>query len=83
MYKNFKIDGYKGSHLEHLTWGAGKAYKKEDHDKWMKQLEKDDATIYKWMCREENEVRARAQFDTTSKCEHITNKFSESFIRYY
>lgn len=45
----------------------------------MKQLEKDDATTYKWMCSEENDVWAIAHFDNTSKCEHITNNFFESF----
>lgn len=30
MYKNFKKE-HKGKHLEHLSWGAARAYKKEDH----------------------------------------------------
>ena len=40
MYKNFKGDGFKGPHLEHLSWGAAKAYKKEQLEKWVEQLEK-------------------------------------------
>ena len=80
MYKNFKAK-HGGKHLQHLSWGAAKSYKIEEHDNWMKQIYKDDLPAYFWLYNEGNDKEAwvRAYFDTTCKCEHITNNFSESF----
>ena len=63
----------------HLSWGAARAYREEDHDKWMKQLLKDDKVAHKFIVDADKYSWGRAFFDTTTKCEHLTNNFSESF----
>ncbi|KAF9622027.1 hypothetical protein IFM89_029311, partial [Coptis chinensis] len=56
-----------------------KAYKVPEHDLFMDQLEEDDLKVKEWLDREPKSCRARAHFDVTSKCDAITNNFSESF----
>lgn len=51
MYNNFK-KMFKSKHSEHLSWGAGKAYRKEEYTKWMKQLLKDKEDAKKYLLQE-------------------------------
>ncbi|KAF9616243.1 hypothetical protein IFM89_029019 [Coptis chinensis] len=78
MYKNFKSE-FKGDYLQSLSWGAAKAYKVPEHVTFMDQLEEDEPDAKKWLERESLNCWARSHFDLTSKCDAITNNFSESF----
>ena len=44
----------------------------------MSQLLKDDKDARAWHDDEPRNCWARAHFDTTSKCEHLTNNFTKS-----
>ncbi|KAL5697540.1 hypothetical protein ACHQM5_028673 [Ranunculus cassubicifolius] len=79
MYQNFKKDNKGGKALETLVWGAARAYKKVDCDKWMKQLKDIDAPSHAWLMARDQNTWCRSTFDTSTYCEHITNNFSESF----
>lgn len=78
LYKNFKTKHH-GDHLMHLSWGAARAYREEDHDKWMKQMLTDDKAAHEYLVKADKYCWGRAFFDTHSKCDHLTNNFSESF----
>ncbi|KAF6143400.1 hypothetical protein GIB67_029569 [Kingdonia uniflora] len=78
MYKNFK-QLYRGTYLMTLAWNASKAYKKtvikENLDK-LRIVEPDAKT---WLEKEPYESWCRSYFDASTKCEHVTNNFLESF----
>ncbi|KAF6166407.1 hypothetical protein GIB67_034958 [Kingdonia uniflora] len=78
MHKNFK-QLYRGTYLTTLAWNGSKAYKnfvmKENLDK-LGVAEPDAKT---WLEREPYESWCRSYFDASTKCEHVTNNFSESF----
>ncbi|KAF6158490.1 hypothetical protein GIB67_022087 [Kingdonia uniflora] len=78
MYKNFKKI-YRGTHLEKLSWNAARAYKTIDKDNFLAKLGEDHLSARHWLEREPPETWCRSHFDSTAKCEHITNNFSESF----
>ncbi|KAF6143821.1 hypothetical protein GIB67_016742 [Kingdonia uniflora] len=74
MWKNFKKD-FRGLHLERLCWGAAKAFVKVFLDK----LQVDNPKAKRWLDKEPAEYWCRLHFYFTTKCEHITNNFLESF----
>ncbi|KAF6134702.1 hypothetical protein GIB67_002103 [Kingdonia uniflora] len=78
MYKNMK-KYHKGSYLERLTWGATKALRKVGKQIFMYKLADVDPSAKAWLDQEPYDHWCRSHFDFTSKCEHITNNFSESF----
>ncbi|KAF6142824.1 hypothetical protein GIB67_002688 [Kingdonia uniflora] len=78
MYKNFKKI-YIGTHLEKLPWNAARAYRTIDKDNFLAKLGEDHLYARHWLEREPPETWYRSHFDSTAKCEHITNNFSESF----
>ena len=80
LYKNFKKHGFGGKHLENLSWGAARAYMRSDFEKMMASMLNDCKGAYKYLAKDNNVVQwARCFNDGTTKCEHITNNFSESF----
>ncbi|KAF6134860.1 hypothetical protein GIB67_002261 [Kingdonia uniflora] len=70
---------HRGTHLEKLIWGAAKAWKQTEKKEFLDLLKLDDPTTYDWLRREPYERWCRSHFDFSTKCEHITNNFSESF----
>ncbi|MCL7046037.1 hypothetical protein MKW94_007232 [Papaver nudicaule] len=68
-----------GGYLEELVWRATKSYNEIDYTYWMNKVEeiKPDARI--WLEKHHKEEWTKHKYDHTSKCEHITNNFSESF----
>ncbi|KAF6165656.1 hypothetical protein GIB67_011758 [Kingdonia uniflora] len=78
MYKNFKKI-YKGTHLEKLFWNATRAYRTIDKNNFLAKLGEYHLSASHWLEREPPETWCRSHFDSTAKCEHITNNFSESF----
>ena len=56
MYKNFKDDENKGSHLEKLSWESARAYMKEDHNRWMEDLEKGKSAAFERLNVEPKEL---------------------------
>ncbi|XP_026384072.1 uncharacterized protein LOC113279606 [Papaver somniferum] len=70
---------YKGDHTRHLVWGTAKAYTKYEYRVWAKTLKKHDQGAYEKLHEADVHTWARSHFDEGSKCEHITNNFSESF----
>lgn len=78
MFENFRAT-HKGTHLKTLAWGASKSYREVDHKRYMDQLENDSKSAFEWFASVETHTWARSTFDLTSKCEHVTNNFSESF----
>lgn len=78
LYKNFK-DKFSGDHLENLSWGAAKAYKVSEFERIMGIMENDAIKAKEWLDKVDKTCWARAYFDRTSKCDAITNNFSESF----
>lgn len=81
MYKNFQKDN-PGDHLMELSWGAARAWKESEFDRVMSIIEKDDKPAFEWLQKESKTCWARAFFDTTSKCDALTNNFSESFNKW-
>ncbi|KAF6156231.1 hypothetical protein GIB67_030234 [Kingdonia uniflora] len=78
MYKNFnKI--CKGTHLEKLSWNAVRAYITIDKDNFLAKLGEDHLSARHWLERKPPKTWCRSHFDSTAKCEHITNNFCESF----
>ncbi|KAF6159600.1 hypothetical protein GIB67_034562 [Kingdonia uniflora] len=59
-----------------------RAYRVVDKDNFLAQLEIDHPEAKRWLEREAPETWCRSHFDTTVKCEHIINNFSESFNKW-
>ncbi|RZC75346.1 hypothetical protein C5167_050829 [Papaver somniferum] len=78
LYKNFKKK-FPGSHLETLVWRAAKSYNEIDYKHWMKEVAEYDPAAVTWLEKHPLEEWTRWKFDHTSRCEHISNNFSESF----
>ncbi|KAJ6806477.1 uncharacterized protein M6B38_174700 [Iris pallida] len=78
MFKNFKKK-YSGKMLESIVWKAAKAYKINDFRNHMEELQMQNKDAYDYLMNEDVCTWARAHFDHTTKSEHITNNFSESF----
>ncbi|MCL7040930.1 hypothetical protein MKW94_022657 [Papaver nudicaule] len=78
MFENFRIL-FKGRHMKRLAWGASKAYRAIDHKRAMDQMAKDNKLAYLWLKDVPEHTWARSTFDLSSKCEHVTNNFSEAF----
>lgn len=78
MYKNFKKK-HKGSHMEKMNWGATRAFNVDNHERIMEQINTNKRETFTWLNSKSREHWARSHFDTTCKCDHITNNFSESF----
>ncbi|XP_026377934.1 uncharacterized protein LOC113272293 [Papaver somniferum] len=76
MYENFKTK-HKGVHMKTLAWGATKAYRDTDHTRYMALMEKDNKKAHQWFEDVPTIQWARSTFDHTSKCEHVTNNFTE------
>ncbi|KAF9618017.1 hypothetical protein IFM89_039414 [Coptis chinensis] len=78
MYKNFKVN-FKGELLRDLRWRAAEAFKECHHDRYMEQLLDVDEEAKEWLEGEAKHTWARSHFDFSTKCDAITNNFSESF----
>ncbi|KAF9614097.1 hypothetical protein IFM89_015359 [Coptis chinensis] len=78
MYKNFKKN-FGGELWENLAWGAAKAYKQQELIKILGVINKTNSKALDWLDTEPRSCWARAHFDWTSKCDELTNNFSESF----
>ncbi|MCL7049537.1 hypothetical protein MKW94_010625 [Papaver nudicaule] len=70
---------YTGAYLEELVWRAAKSYNEVDYNYWMDQVEELNPNAKIWLEKHPKEEWTRHKFDHSSKCEHITNNFSESF----
>ncbi|KAF6162752.1 hypothetical protein GIB67_029021 [Kingdonia uniflora] len=70
---------HKGTHLENLAWGATKACRQVEKQYFLDKMQEGDPAAKAWLDMEPHETWCRSHFDFTSKCEHITNNFSESF----
>ncbi|XP_026458598.1 uncharacterized protein LOC113359134 [Papaver somniferum] len=79
IFENFKTKGHKGTYMKTLAWGAAKAYRNTYHNKYMATMETDNKRAHQWFEDIPTHLWERSTFDTTSKCEHVTNNFSESF----
>ncbi|KAI3845368.1 hypothetical protein MKX03_001742 [Papaver bracteatum] len=66
LYKNFK-KLHPGKNLEFLAWRAARSFSEAK------------PSAPEWFDREPVETWARAYFDMSSKCEHITSNFCEAF----
>ncbi|KAF9626573.1 hypothetical protein IFM89_035458 [Coptis chinensis] len=78
MYKNFK-KVFSGELWENLAWGAAKAYKQQELTRILGVVNKTDSKALDWLDTEPRSSWARAHFDCISKCDELTNNFSESF----
>ncbi|KAF9605775.1 hypothetical protein IFM89_018441 [Coptis chinensis] len=78
MYKNFKKN-FGGELWENLAWGAAKAYKQQELIKILGVINKTNSKALDWLDTEPRSCWARAHFDWTSKCDELTNNFSEIF----
>ncbi|KAF6172509.1 hypothetical protein GIB67_007022 [Kingdonia uniflora] len=78
MFKNIK-KYHKGAHLERLSWGDAKAFRQNKKQEFLNQLGIDIPEAKDYLEKEPYEHWCRSHFDCTTKCEHITNNFSESF----
>ncbi|OVA11992.1 hypothetical protein BVC80_8167g6 [Macleaya cordata] len=81
-YGNFKKK-HKGDHLMQLACKVAKACTKAQYEEASEELKKVDENAYNWFhSNAKVECWARSHFDEATKCEHITNNFSESFNRW-
>ncbi|KAF6144331.1 hypothetical protein GIB67_024558 [Kingdonia uniflora] len=78
MYKNFK-QLYRGTYLVTLAWNVSKAYKKFVMKFFLDKLGVAEPDAKTWLEREPYESWYRSYFDASTKCEHVTNNFPESF----
>ncbi|KAF9598415.1 hypothetical protein IFM89_027848 [Coptis chinensis] len=78
MYKNFKAK-FPGELWESLAWEAAMTYKLPELTRILGTINKTDSAALDWLDNEARECWARAHFDWTSKCDELTNNFSESF----
>lgn len=62
-----------------MTWRAARSFSEVDHKIWMDRLKEAKASAPEWFVREPFETWARAYFDRSSKCEHVTSNFCEAF----
>lgn len=76
MYRNMK---YKHRGLEKLIWGAARKFMKDDHERLIKELEKQNVRAKQYLMLEEPSLWARSHYDTISKCDHNTSNFVEAF----
>ncbi|KAF6150706.1 hypothetical protein GIB67_020789 [Kingdonia uniflora] len=78
MFKNMK-KYHKGSHLEMVAWGVTKVCRQIETQCFLDKLQEDDPAAKEWLNRKSYNSWCTSHFDFTSKCEHITDYFSESF----
>ncbi|KAF9603491.1 hypothetical protein IFM89_036764 [Coptis chinensis] len=78
MYKNFKAK-FPGELWESLAWEVAMTYKLPELTRILGTINKTDSAALDWLDNEPRECWARAHFDWTSKCDELTNNFSESF----
>ncbi|KAI3901620.1 hypothetical protein MKW92_053338 [Papaver armeniacum] len=78
LYKNFK-KLHPGKNLEFMTWRAARSFSEVGHKIWMDRLKEAKESAPEWFDREPDETWARAYFDRSSKCEHVTSNFCEAF----
>ncbi|KAI3908600.1 hypothetical protein MKW92_048907 [Papaver armeniacum] len=78
LYKNFK-KLHPGKNLEFMTWRARRSFSEVGHKIWMDRLKEAKESAPEWFDREPVETWARAYFDRSSKCEHVTSNFCEAF----
>ncbi|KAF6141213.1 hypothetical protein GIB67_024297 [Kingdonia uniflora] len=78
MFKNMK-KYHKGAYFERLSWGAARAFRQTEKQEFLNQLGIDIPGAKDYLEKRPYEHWCRSYFDCTSKCEHITNNFSESF----
>ncbi|KAI3846550.1 hypothetical protein MKX03_008232 [Papaver bracteatum] len=79
LYKNFK-KLHPGKNLEFLAWRAARSFSEVGHNIWMDRLKEPKPSAPEWFDREPVETWARAYFDMSSKCEHITSNFCEALF---
>ncbi|KAF9625648.1 hypothetical protein IFM89_025133 [Coptis chinensis] len=79
MYKNFKKT-FSGELWENLAWGATRAYKLPELRKILGLILKTDKAALDWLDIEDRHTWARAHFDSTSKCDELTNNFNTAFL---
>ncbi|XP_026417584.1 uncharacterized protein LOC113313073 [Papaver somniferum] len=78
MYENVKTK-HKGIHMKTLAWGASKSYRDKYHKRCMTLMEKHNKNAHQWFEDVPTIQWDISTFDHTSKCEHVTNNFSEYF----
>ncbi|KAF9609363.1 hypothetical protein IFM89_015618 [Coptis chinensis] len=77
MYKSFR-KVFSGELWENLAWGTAKAYKQQELTRILGVINKTDSKALDWLDTEPRSCWARAHFDWISKCDELTNNFSES-----
>ncbi|KAF9602661.1 hypothetical protein IFM89_030549, partial [Coptis chinensis] len=70
---------FPGELWESLAWEAAMTYKLPELTRILGTINKTDSAALDWLDNEPRECWARAHFDWTSKCDELTNNFSESF----
>ncbi|KAI3954397.1 hypothetical protein MKW92_041201, partial [Papaver armeniacum] len=78
LYKNFKAK-HPGKNLEFIVWRAARSYSEVGHNIWMERLKEAKVSAVEWFNDKPVEQWARAYFDKSSKCDHITSNFCEAF----
>ncbi|XP_026428409.1 uncharacterized protein LOC113324307 [Papaver somniferum] len=73
IFENFKGKVHKGTHMKTLAWGEAKAYRNTYHNRYMSTMEIDNKRAHQWFEDIPTHLWARSTFDTTLKCEHVTN----------
>ncbi|XP_026415849.1 uncharacterized protein LOC113311220 [Papaver somniferum] len=62
-----------------MAWRAARSYSEVGHKIWMERLREAKASAAEWFDDKPVEQWARAYFDKSSKCDHITSNFCEAF----
>lgn len=78
LYSNFKKH-FHNEFLNKKLWGAAKTYRPTVHDRLMKEISDKSQNAITYLNNNHKRVWSRSQFDTTSKCDYMTNNISESF----
>lgn len=76
MFKNLN-KYWRGEDIKGLSWAAISAYRVPDFKKCMEESDKAATEARAYLMKERTSLWAGSHFDKLSKCDHLTNNFTE------
>jgi len=78
MFKNL-TKYWRGEYIKGHCWAATSAYRVTEFMRCIEELDKTASGVRSYLMKDRTSLWSRSSFDRVSKCDHLTNNFTESF----
>jgi len=78
LVKNFQ-KRFRGEVFEKNLWPASRCYRMTTHERHWNEMHKACPKATNWLLENHKQLWARAKFNTTTKCDYVTNNIAETF----